>query len=184
MLPLGNGISRSTSRSRCGFSELKSVTSPLRMTTSDGWKVSRIVNPYMAAHLVFLATQPSSGIEGHDHRLPRKVLLEEITAPFRQELVDRRHGSGPKVGVDRYRVVMGIFDHDVATGADHRGIHPQRRIGPQAVQGAKRPLDGEDRSGIIQGEGKGGTAGRESTTGRLHKGRFCNDPESDVFSRA
>ena len=39
-------------------------------------------------------------------------------------------------------------------------------------EAAKRPLDGEDRSGIIQGEGKGGTAGRESTTGRLHKGRI------------
>ena len=37
-------------------------------------------------------------------------------------------------------------------------------------EAAKRTLDGEDRSGIIQREGKGGTAGRESTTGRLHKG--------------
>ena len=35
---------------------------------------------------------------------------------------------------------------------------------------AKRPLDGEDRSDIIQRKGKGGTAGRESTPGRLHKG--------------
>ena len=32
---------------------------------------------------------------------------------------------------------------------------PSLRIGPQQVQGAKRTLDGEDRSGIIQGEGKG-----------------------------
>ena len=51
------------------------------------------------------------------------------------------------------------------------------RIGPASGPGreaAKRPLDGEDRSGIIQGEGKRGTAGRESTTGRLHKGtRLC-----------
>ena len=44
---------------------------------------------------------------------------------------------------------------------------------PGAVQGreaAKRTLDSEDRSGIIQREEKGGTAGMESTTERLHKG--------------
>ena len=54
------------------------------------------------------------------------------------------------------------------------------RIGPASGRGreaAKRTLDGKDRSGIIQGEGKGGTAGRESTTGRLHKGtRLCENP--------
>ena len=44
---------------------------------------------------------------------------------------------------------------------------------PGAVQGAKRTLDGEDRSGIIQREGKGGTAGRESTTGWLQKGTIA-----------
>ena len=49
------------------------------------------------------------------------------------------------------------------------------RIGPASSPGreaAKRTLDGEDRSEIIQGEGKGATAGRESTIRRLHKGTF------------
>ena len=34
-------------------------------------------------------------------------------------------------------------------------------------EAAKRTLDGEDRSGIIQGEGKGGTAGRKSIPGHI-----------------